>query len=67
MEGYLNIVDAAAYLNISRSKLYKMVKDNEIPCYRPGRSIRFTQAELDAWMLNRRVATDEELARKVSW
>ena len=53
--GFLTINEASNYLGIKTSTLYSMVGRKEIPHYRIGRLIKFTKADLDAFMQERRV------------
>jgi excisionase family DNA binding protein len=53
--GYLSIKEASKYLGMKESTLYSMVEEKEIPHFRIGRRIRFKVADLDAWMVERRV------------
>jgi excisionase family DNA binding protein len=53
--GFLNATVATHYLGIKMSTLYSMVERKEIPHYRVGRLIKFTKADLDAFMQKRRV------------
>ena len=48
----LTLEEAAVFMGISRSTLYKMTHNNVIPFYRPnGKLIYFEKSELLAWML----------------
>jgi len=44
--------EAARYLRVSRSTLYKMAEKGKVPCVKIGRQWRFNLAYLDAWLLN---------------
>ena len=65
--GFLTINEASNYLGIRTSTLYAMVERKEIPHYRIGRLIKFTKADLDAFMQERRVdrIDIERKARKI--
>lgn len=59
---FLNIREAAAYLNFRVSYLYKLTAAHQIPFYAPvGRKILFKRSELDMWVEARRVAPTYEL------
>lgn len=52
--------EAAAYLGISLSKLYKLTCAKEIPHYKPnGKLNYFERAEIEAWALSNKVPIDE--------
>ena len=54
--------EAAMYLGISKSYLYKLTMRQQIPHYKPmGKMCYFNRAELEAWLQRNRVATTEEL------
>ena len=54
--------EAARYLGISKSYLYKLTMRQLIPHYKPlGKMCYFNRQELEAWLQNNRVATDEEI------
>lgn len=58
----LSIDEAASYLQMAKSTLYKKTMSRQIPFYRPcGKLIYFDRAELEAWVLENRIATDDEL------
>lgn len=48
-QGYFGINDAATYLGISTSKLYKMTASKQILCRKIGTRITFSKADLDAY------------------
>lgn len=54
--------EAALYLGMSVSTLYKKTMNSEIPFYKPSsRHLYFKREELRQWMLQNRNATNEEL------
>lgn len=58
----LTFVEAAKYLDVSRSYLYKLTCYNKIPHYKPqGKRIYFSQNELDTWLLRNPVKTEKEI------
>jgi excisionase family DNA binding protein len=65
--GFLTVKEASRYLGVKPSSLYSMVDEKEIPHYRIGRLIKFTKADLDAFMEERRVdrVDIEKEARKI--
>lgn len=63
----LTTKEAALYLGMSVSTLYKKTMNNEIPFYRPsGRQIYFKRQELSQWILRNRNATNEEMQAEAS-
>lgn len=61
----LSSSEAAAYLGVSLSTLYKMTHRQQIPCSKPlGKLLYFSRVELEQWMMRNRLATAEELQDK---
>ncbi len=60
----LNFVQAAQYLSISHSHLYKMTSQRKIPFHKPsGKYLYFFKYELDAWITRNeecRLSNEEE-------
>lgn len=63
-----NTDEAAAYLGVSKSHLYKLVHTRRLPCHKPtGRRLFFKRSDLDAYATTGRVCSNDEidvLARK---
>jgi len=58
----LNLKEAARYLNMSCSHLYKLTSAKEIPHYKPrGKQVYFDKRELDKWLLQNRQKTKAEI------
>lgn len=63
----LTTQEAAQYLGMEVSTLYKKTMQNEIPFYSPyGKRLYFKRTELAAWMLQNRHATNEEMQAEAS-
>lgn len=55
--------EAARYMGISKSYLYKLTMRGEIPHYKPmGKMCYFNRAELEQWLQQNRCATSQEIA-----
>lgn len=50
MDLLLTLDEAAEYLRVSKSSIYKKVAVKGIPHFRCGRLIRFKAAELEKWV-----------------
>ena len=58
----LTLEEAAIFMGISKSSLYKMTHKHEIPFYRPnGKLIYFEKSELLKWMRQNRSMSEEEI------
>ena len=64
----LSLSEAATLLGISKSHLYKMCHFKKVPYYKSGggKHTFFNRDELNSWMLNRRIKTDDELASEAA-
>jgi len=59
----MDYYEAAAYLGLSKGTLYAMVSRRQIPHVRLGpRLVRFSRAELDAWLDARTVMPERPTA-----
>lgn len=58
--------EAAKYLGVSKSCLYKWTMSRQIPHYKSpsGKMCYFNRQEIEAWMQSCRVATNEELEQQ---
>jgi len=46
----LMVDEAAEYLRIPKSSLYKLAKEGKIPCQKVGRHWRFHRETIDRWL-----------------
>ncbi len=46
----LTIDDLSGYLKISKSTLYKLVREGSLPCQKVGRHWRFRKEAIDFWL-----------------
>ena len=57
--------EAAKYMGISKSYLYKLTMKREIPHYKPmGKVVYFNRVELEEWIQRNRISTEEEISQK---
>ena len=57
--------EAARYMGISRSYLYKLTMRQEIPHYKPmGKLCYFNRHELEEWLQSNRINTGAETAQQ---
>lgn len=58
----LSASEAATYMNVSLSHLYKLTAERKVPHFKPmGKMVYFNRLELESWLQSNRVATDAEL------
>lgn len=63
----LTTSEAAQYMGISKSYLYKLTMRAEIPYYKPmGKMCYFNRAELEEWLQQNRCATDREISDRAN-
>ena len=54
--------EAAKYMGVSKSYLYKLTMRKQIPHYKPmGKMCNFDRLELQEWLKNNRVTTESEI------
>jgi excisionase family DNA binding protein len=62
----LTLEEAAEYLQLSKSCLYKMTSNKEISHYVPGgKKIYFRRTELDNWVFNSKVTPSSEFDQEI--
>lgn len=59
--------DVAILTGLSKSHLYKLTCNHQIPHYKPnGKQIYFDRLEIESWMKQNRIATDDEIEQKTT-
>ncbi len=58
MDKILTVPDVAAYLKVSKAKIYIMVQKGEIPYIRICRNVRIRESDLTKWL-------EKKMVRKV--
>ena len=57
--------EAARYMGVSKSYLYKLTMNKQIPHYKPlGKMCYFNRLELEQWLQSNRHSTDAELSQQ---
>ena len=46
----LDVVQLAAYLNVSKAWVYDRIRDNEMPHSKVGKYLRFRRRDIDKWV-----------------
>ncbi|MCB0745238.1 MAG: helix-turn-helix domain-containing protein [Ignavibacteriae bacterium] len=63
---FFTLEEATLYLGQSKSSLYKLTSRKEIPFYVPGgKMIYFRKEELDAWIIDSKVETVDDLESSI--
>lgn len=62
-----NLKQAAQYLDISESHLYKLTSTKRIPHYCPqGKKLYFKRSELDEWLLSNRQSSTSDIEKEAA-
>ena len=57
--------EAAKYMGVSKSYLYKLTMKQQIPHYKPmGKMCYFNRLELEQWLQSNRVSTSTEISQQ---
>ena len=62
----MNINQAAEYIGIAKSTMYKFTSCRMIPHFKQGKKIYFKKSELDEWITKNKVMTREEIEIKAA-
>lgn len=63
----LTFNEAAIYLEVSHSHLYKMTSTGVVPSYKPnGKKLYFNRKELDLWLLSNKQLSKEEIEKEAA-
>ncbi len=63
----LTFDEAAKYLGLSKSYLYKLTCSNKIPHYKPqGKRLYFAKSELDTWLFRNPVKTTAAIEQEAN-
>lgn len=63
----LTFNEAAIYLEVSHSHLYKMTSTGIVPSYKPnGKKLYFNRKELDLWLLSNKQLSKDEIDQQAS-
>lgn len=62
----LNLDDLVLLTGLSKSHLYKLTCQKEMPHYKRGKYVYFDRAEIEAWMKRNKVETMEEAQHRAA-
>ena len=57
----LDLDDAVLFTGFSKGHLYRLTSERQIPHYKKNRKLYFKKTELEAWMLEDKVQTAEDI------
>jgi len=55
LKHYLSVEEAAEFLTLSKSHLYRLTSQNAIPHFKVGKRCVFSTEQLEAWVENQAV------------
>jgi excisionase family DNA binding protein len=58
---WLTVAEAAEYLKMGRSTVYKLVKEEKLPAHKAGREWRFDAQELDEYLKAGKLSLPKEM------
>jgi excisionase family DNA binding protein len=64
MRQLIKVAEAAQRLGLSRTMLYKLIREGVLPCVRIGRTVRVDSSTLDLWVAQQ--ATMTAVSREVT-
>lgn len=62
----LDIEEAALFTGLSVGHIYRLTSGRKIPHFKKQRKLYFKKTELEAWMLDTKILTDDEIQSKAS-
>ena len=57
----LNLNQAAEYVSLSKSAIYKKTSERNIPHFKKGKKLYFKKSELDLWLTSMKISTKDEI------
>lgn len=57
----LNLNQAAEYVSLSKSAIYKKTSERNIPHFKKGKKLYFKRSELDHWLTSMKISTKDEI------
>lgn len=61
-----NLNQAAEYVSLSKSAMYKKTAERTIPHFKQGKKLFFKRSELDDWLTKNRISTHAEIEQMAS-
>lgn len=59
---FLTVQEAADFLNLSKSMIYKLTRERQLPIYKPnGKNVFIHRDDLNNWIKQNRILTQQEL------
>lgn len=62
----LNLNQAAEYVSLSKSAIYKKTAERNIPHFKQGKRLYFKRSELNDWLTEQKISTNAEIEKQAS-
>lgn len=62
----LNLNQAAEYVSLSKSAIYKKTSERNIPHFKQGKKLYFKRSELDNWLTGMKISTRDEIEQEAT-
>lgn len=62
----LNLEETALFTGLSIGHLYRLTSGKQIPHFKKNRKLYFKKAELEDWMLEQKILTEDEIQSRAS-
>ena len=62
----LNLNQAAEYVSLSKSAIYKKTSERNIPHFKQGKKLYFKRSELDDWLTGMKISTKAEIEKEAT-
>lgn len=59
-----NLNQAAEYVSLSKSAIYKKTSERNIPHFKKGKKLYFIRSELDEWLTENKVSTHAQIEKE---
>ena len=63
---YLNISDAASYLQLAKQTLYQFTSERSIPFIKKGKKLFFSKHSLEKWLLEGKKKSKKEITEELN-
>lgn len=60
----MDIFEVADYIKVAKSTIYGLTNKKSIPYYKIGKKLYFKKAEIDEWILSKRINTKDDIENK---
>lgn len=60
----LNLNQAAEYVSLSKSAIYKKTSERNIPHFKKGKKLYFKRSELNEWLTENKISTYDEIEKE---